>query len=80
MDGILFFANVEYRVGVSKKTRPVYNIASNSSEHFILIADAMTFRGAEVDGTEASRGHLWDEDDKFLLMPSVIVLILWLHR
>lgn len=48
------------------KTRPVYeNIASKFFEHFILIADAMTFRGAEVDGTEATEGSLWDEDDKF---------------
>lgn len=33
------------------KTRPVYeNIASKFFEHFIIIADAMTFRGGDGDG------------------------------
>ncbi|CAK7894364.1 hypothetical protein CAAN1_02S06150 [[Candida] anglica] len=48
------------------KTRPVYeNIASKFFEHFILIADAMTFRGAGTGDTEATERSLWDEDDKF---------------
>lgn len=42
------------------KTKPIYeNIASKFFEHFILIADAMTYRN---DGGEVS---LWDETDKF---------------
>lgn len=43
------------------KHRPVYeDIASKFFEHFILIADAMTFRGEE--GEEKS---LWNEEDGF---------------
>lgn len=43
------------------KTRPIYeNIASKFFEHFILIADAMTYRG----GAEQELS-LWDENDRF---------------
>lgn len=46
------------------KTRPVYeNIASKFFEHFIIIADAMTFRGG--DGDESTKDALWDDKDKF---------------
>lgn len=42
------------------KTKPIYeNIASKFFEHFILIADAMTYKS---DGREVS---LWHEEDKF---------------
>ncbi|CAH2354009.1 uncharacterized protein CLIB1423_13S03906 [[Candida] railenensis] len=48
------------------KTRPVYeNIASKFFEHFILIADAMTYRDAELGETDATERSLWDEKDKF---------------
>lgn len=47
------------------KTRPIYeNIASKFFEHFILIADAMTFKGAPEGSTEAEKS-LWDENDQF---------------
>lgn len=42
------------------KTRPIYeNIASKFFEHFILIADAMTYK------TGSKEVSLWDENDKF---------------
>ncbi|CAI5758521.1 unnamed protein product [Candida verbasci] len=48
------------------KTRPVYeNIASKFFEHFIIIADAMTFRGADETDENAAKNSLWDENDKF---------------
>lgn len=48
------------------KTRPVYeNIASKFFEHFILIADAMTFRGADQDDVGCTKNSLWDDNDKF---------------
>lgn len=48
------------------KTRPVYeNIASKFFEHFLLIADAMSFHGAK-DGDQAPTDQsLWDDKDKF---------------
>lgn len=46
------------------KTRPVYeNIASKFFEHFILISDAMSYRGKTEDGT--IENSLWDDKDKF---------------
>lgn len=48
------------------KTRPVYeNIASKFFEHFLLIADAMTYRGAAKGESEATERSLWDDNDKF---------------
>lgn len=48
------------------KTRPVYeNIASKFFEHFLLIADAMSYRGASKDDKEETEQSLWDENDKF---------------
>ncbi|CCE83249.1 Piso0_003821 [Millerozyma farinosa CBS 7064] len=45
------------------KTKPVYeNIASKFFEHFILIADAMTYRGGDQDDSEKS---LWDDETGF---------------
>ncbi|QBM90939.1 Glycosyl hydrolase family 63 C-terminal domain-containing protein [Metschnikowia aff. pulcherrima] len=48
------------------KTRPVYeNIASKFFEHFLLIADAMSYRGAKKGELEPTDQSLWDEKDKF---------------
>lgn len=48
------------------KTRPVYeNIASKFFEHFLLIADAMSYRGAKKGQSEATEQSLWDDTDKF---------------
>ncbi|EGW31533.1 uncharacterized protein SPAPADRAFT_51535 [Spathaspora passalidarum NRRL Y-27907] len=48
------------------KTRPVYeNIASKFFEHFVIIADAMTFRGADNFETGNAKNSLWDEKDQF---------------
>ncbi|KAM9920572.1 hypothetical protein OXX59_007124 [Metschnikowia pulcherrima] len=48
------------------KTRPVYeNIASKFFEHFLLIADAMSYRGAKKGESEPTDQSLWDEKDKF---------------
>ncbi|ODV58632.1 uncharacterized protein ASCRUDRAFT_9986 [Ascoidea rubescens DSM 1968] len=48
------------------KERSVYeDIASKFFEHFLLIADAMTFRDASPDETEATKKSLWNEEDQF---------------
>lgn len=48
------------------KTRPVYeNIASKFFEHFLLIADAMSFHGAKDGDSEPTEQSLWDDKDKF---------------
>lgn len=48
------------------KSRPVYeNIASKFFEHFLLIADAMTYKGARKGDSEPTEQSLWDENDKF---------------
>lgn len=48
------------------KKRPVYeDIASKFFEHFLLIADAMTFRDAAPGELEATQRLLWNEEDKF---------------
>lgn len=48
------------------KTRPVYeNIASKFFEHFLLIADAMSYKGANEGDKEATEYSLWDDTDKF---------------
>lgn len=48
------------------KTRPVYeNIASKFFEHFLLIADAMSYRGATKADQQPTEQSLWDENDKF---------------
>ncbi|ODV80477.1 Six-hairpin glycosidase [Suhomyces tanzawaensis NRRL Y-17324] len=48
------------------KTRPVYeNIASKFFEHFILISDAMSYRGAREGETGETESSLWDEKDQF---------------
>ncbi|KAL6450695.1 hypothetical protein SBY92_000941 [Candida maltosa Xu316] len=46
------------------KTRPVYeSIASKFFEHFVIIADAMTYAGG--DGDDSTPDSLWDDKDKF---------------
>lgn len=48
------------------KTRPVYeNIASKFFEHFILIADAMSYRGAKKGELQPTEQSLWNDEDKF---------------
>lgn len=48
------------------KTRPVYqDIASKFFEHFIMIADAMSYRDAQKGDTEPTERSLWDETDQF---------------
>lgn len=48
------------------KTRPVYeNIASKFFEHFLLIADAMSYHGAKDGDSEPTEQSLWDDKDKF---------------
>lgn len=48
------------------KTRPVYeNIASKFFEHFLLIADAMSYRGAKKGESQPTEQSLWDEKDQF---------------
>ncbi|CAD1809653.1 Mannosyl oligosaccharide glucosidase family protein [Candida parapsilosis] len=48
------------------KTRPVYeNIASKFFEHFVVIADALTFRGGEGENESSTKNSLWDENDEF---------------
>ncbi|RKP30920.1 hypothetical protein METBISCDRAFT_27062 [Metschnikowia bicuspidata] len=48
------------------KTRPVYqNIASKFFEHFLLIADAMSYHGAKDSDSEPTDQSLWDDHDKF---------------
>lgn len=48
------------------KSRPVYeNIASKFFEHFLLIADAMSYRGAKKGDSGATEQSLWDETDQF---------------
>ncbi|RLV94125.1 Uncharacterized protein JA1_001944 [Spathaspora sp. JA1] len=48
------------------KTRPVYeNMASKFFEHFVIIADAMTFRGTDNFESGSTKNSLWDEKDKF---------------
>lgn len=48
------------------KTRPVYqDIASKFFEHFIIIAEAMSYRGADKDDVETTEESLWDEKDGF---------------
>ncbi|KAK6880780.1 hypothetical protein K4I79_005168 [Candida tropicalis] len=47
------------------KTRPVYeSIASKFFEHFVIIADAMSYTGGD-GGEEISHDSLWDDNDKF---------------
>lgn len=48
------------------KLRPAYeNIASKFFEHFLLIADAMLYRGAADGDSQPTQQSLWDEKDKF---------------
>lgn len=48
------------------KTRPVYeNIASKFFEHFLLIADAMSYTGPTKDDNKPTKESLWNEEDKF---------------
>lgn len=48
------------------KTKPVYqNIASKFFEHFVMISDAMSYRGAGKGDTETTERSLWDEKDQF---------------